>query len=288
MIKEWIAEYEPKNEDEILDALREIMQEITLAALSRTDFFEKAAFYGGTALRIFYGLDRFSEDLDFSLLKADEGFTLEPYFSAILTEFDALGIKVRINEKEKAKRSSIESAFLKTETIWKELVLEDILKQTGVKSNKPIKIKIEVDRNPPLGFQTEEKLLIRPFSFYVRCFKLPSLFAGKLHALLYRKWNNRVKGRDWYDLEWYIKKGIPLDAAHFLLRAQETIDWNAEIITNEQILELINHKIESVSFTNIKEDVIRFIKDEKALSIWSANYFKDLVEKMKFENSSSD
>lgn len=288
MIKEWIAEYEPKNEDEILDALREIMQEITLAALSRTDFFEKAAFYGGTALRIFYGLDRFSEGLDFSLLKADEGFTLEPYFSAILTEFEALGIKVRIDEKEKAKRSSIESAFLKTETIWKELVLEDILKQTGVKSNKPIKIKIEVDRNPPLGFQTEEKLLIRPFSFYVRCFKLPSLFAGKLHALLYRKWNNRVKGRDWYDLEWYIKKGIPLDAAHFLLRAQETIDWNAEIITNEQILELINHKIESVSFTNIKEDVIRFIKDEKALSIWSANYFKDLVEKMKFENSSSD
>jgi predicted nucleotidyltransferase component of viral defense system len=288
MIKEWIAEYKPKNEDEILDALREIMQEITLAALSRTDFFEKAAFYGGTALRIFYGLDRFSEDLDFSLMKADEGFTLEPYFSAILTEFDALGIKVRINEKEKAKRSSIESAFLKTETIWKELVLEDILKQTGVKSNKPIKIKIEVDRNPPLGFQTEEKLLIRPFSFYVRCFKLPSLFAGKLHALLYRKWNNRVKGRDWYDLEWYIKKGIPLDAAHFLLRAKDTTDWNAEIITNEQILELINHKIESVSFTNIKEDVIRFIKDEKVLSIWSAKYFKDLVEKMKFENSSSD
>jgi predicted nucleotidyltransferase component of viral defense system len=236
MIKEWIAEYKPKNEDEILDALREIMQEITLAALSRTDFFEKAAFYGGTALRIFYGLDRFSEDLDFSLLKADEGFTLEPYFSSILTEFEALGIKVRINEKEKAKRSSIESAFLKTETIWKELVLEDILKQTGVKSNKPIKIKIEVDRNPPLGFQTQEKLLIRPFSFYVRCFKLPSLFAGKLHALLYRKWNNRVKGRDWYDLEWYIKKGIPLDAAHFLLRAQDTTDWNAEIITNEQIL----------------------------------------------------
>jgi len=168
------------------------------------------------------------------------------------------------------------------------LVLEDILKQTGVKSNKPIKIKIEVDRNPPLGFQTEEKLLIRPFSFYVRCFKLPSLFAGKLHALLYRKWNNRVKGRDWYDLEWYIKKGIPLDAAHFLLRAQDTTDSNAEIITNEQILELINHKIESVSFTNIKEDVIRFIKDEKALSIWSAKYFKDLVEKMKFENSLSD
>lgn len=285
MIREWIAEYNPKNEEEILDALREIMQEITLAALSRTDFFEKAAFYGGTALRIFYGLDRFSEDLDFSLLKADEGFKLEPYFSAILTEFKALGIKVRINEKEKTKNSSIESAFLKTETIWKELVLEDVLKQTGVKSNKPIKIKIEVDRKPPLGFQTEEKLLIRPFSFYVRCFKLPSLFAGKLHALLYRKWNNRVKGRDWYDLEWYIKKGVPLDVGHFLSRAKDTRDWEAEFISGDETLELLNHKIDSVSFTNIKEDVIRFIKDENVLSIWSAKYFKDLVEKMKFENA---
>lgn len=288
MIKEWIAEYYPKNEEDILDALREIMQEVTLAALSRTDFFEKAAFYGGTALRIFYGLDRFSEDLDFSLLKVDEGFTLEPYFSAIHKEFESLGIKVSINEKEKAKRSSIESAFLKTETIWKELVLEDVLKQTGVISNKPIKIKIEVDRKPPLGFHTEEKLMIRPFSFYVRCFTLPSLFAGKLHALLYRKWKNRVKGRDWYDFEWYIKKGIPLDVGHFLCRARDTRNWEAEFISGEQILELLNHKIESLSFTNIKEDVIRFLKDENVLSLWSAMYFKDLVEKIKFENKSAD
>ena len=286
MIKEWIAEYNPKNEEEILDALREIMQEITLAALSRTDFFEKAGFYGGTALRIFYGLDRFSEDLDFSLLDVDTEFTLEPYFSTILTEFESLGIKVSIKEKEKVKHSSIESAFLKTETIWKELVLEDIVKQTGVTSNKLIKIKIEVDRIPPLGFKTEEKLLIRPFSFYVRCFTRPCLFAGKLHALLYRKWNNRVKGRDWYDLEWYIKKGIPLDLGHFLSRAKDTGHWKAEEITREEIIELLKDKIDSVSFANIKEDVVRFIKDDNVLSIWSASYFKDLVEKMKFENTS--
>ena len=286
MIKEWISEYNPKNEEEILDALREIMQEITLAALSRTDFFEKAGFYGGTALRIFYGLDRFSEDLDFSLMKVDEAFTLDPYFSAIYTEFESLGIKVSIKEKEKLQQSSIESAFLKTETIWKELVLVDFLKQTGVKSNKPIKIKIEVDRNPPLGFKTEEKLLIRPFSFYVRCFMRPCLFAGKLHALLYRKWNNRVKGRDWYDLEWYIKKGIPLDVGHFLYRAKETGDWKAQKITREEIIELLKDKIESVSFSNIKDDVVRFIKDDKVLSIWSTSYFKDLVENMKFENTS--
>ena len=285
MIKEWIAGYNPKNEEDILDAMREIMQEITLAALSRTDFFEKAGFYGGTALRIFYGLDRFSEDLDFSLLEADDTFSIEPYFSAIHSEFESLGIKVNIKEREKRQQSSIESAFLKTETLWTELVLEDVIQQTGVKSNKSIKIKFEVDCKPPLGFKTEEKLLVRPFSFYVRCFTRPCLFAGKLHALLYRKWNNRVKGRDWYDLEWYIKQGIPLDVRHFLCRSMDNEDWVGQYRSSDQILDLLNHKIDSVSFTNIKEDVVRFIKDENVLSIWSAQYFKDLVEKMKFDNT---
>lgn len=284
MIKEWIEEYNPKNEEEILSALREIMQEVALAGLSRTDFFEKAAFYGGTALRIFYGLDRFSEDLDFSLLESNPDFSLEPYFPAILSEFESLGIHVSIKEKEKSIESSVDSAFLKAETIWKEIVLEDLIKQTGVRSNKTIKIKIEVDRNPPLQFSTEEKLLIRPFSFYVKCFTQPSLFAGKMHALLYRKWKGRVKGRDWYDLEWYIKKGIPLDVEHFLNRAKDTGDWKENLITLEQIKQLLKDKIAEVSIDNIKEDVVRFIKDDKALKIWSPDYFNDLVDKLKFEN----
>lgn len=283
MIKEWIAEYNPQNEEETLSALREIMQEIAIAGLSRTDFFDNAAFYGGTALRIFYSLDRFSEDLDFSLLESDPDFSLEPYFSAIVTEFEALGMTVKISEKDKKNKSSVESAFLKSETIWKELILEDIVKQAGIKSNKSIKIKIEVDRNPPLGFETEEKLLLRPFSFYVKCFILPSLFAGKMHALLFRKWKTRVKGRDWYDIEWYIRKGVSLDVSHFLQRAKDTNDWNEESITAEQIVELIHQKIDSVSFDNIREDVVRFIRDDEKLVIWSPTYFKDLTAKMKFE-----
>lgn len=283
MIKEWIEEYIPQNEEEILSALLEIMQEITLAALSRTDFFEKSAFYGGTALRIFYGLDRYSEDLDFSLLKPDSDFSIEPYFKAILDEFSSLGLTVSI--KKKAKKTAIDSAFLKAETIWQEIVLEDIIKETGVSSNKSLKIKIEVDRQPPLNFQTEEKLLIRPFSFYVKCFTKSSLFAGKMHALLFRKWKNRVKGRDWYDLEWYIKKGIPLDVNHFLARAKDTNDWQEESISKEQIIELLDKKIESVSFSSIKEDVIRFIENEEILNIWSPEYFKDLINQIKFENT---
>lgn len=283
MIKEWIAQYNPKNEEETLYALREIMQEIALAGLSRTDFFEKAAFYGGTALRIFYHLDRFSEDLDFSLLKKDPEFSLEPYFNAIISEFESLGMRVSIQEKDKKTKSNVESAFLKSETIWKEIILEDIVKQAGIKSNKNIKIKIEVDRNPPLEFETEQKLLLRPFSFYVKCFTLSSLFAGKMHALLFRKWKNRVKGRDWYDLEWFIKKNIPLDINHFLQRAKDTGDWTKKNITHKQLHSLLSEKINNVSFVRIKDDVDRFVKDNQSLQIWSTEYFHDLVEKIKID-----
>lgn len=284
MIKQWIEKYAPQNEEEVIAALREIMQEVTLAGLSRTDFFENAAFYGGTALRIFYGLDRYSEDLDFSLLKSNPKFSLEPYFGSIIEEFESLGIKVNIQEKDKKVQSAIDSAFLKSETIWKELVLEDVVKQVGIKSNRAIKIKIEVDRNPPLHFETEEKLLLQPYSFYVKCFTRSSLFAGKLHALLFRKWKSRVKGRDWYDMEWYIKKGIPLDVDHFLQRASESKDWQSETITQEQIIGLLKEKINSVSLENVKEDVVRFIQDDTKLKIWSAGYFEDLVDKMRFGN----
>ena len=285
MIKEWIEEYTPQNEEEKLSALREIMQEITLAGLSRTDFFEKAAFYGGSALRIFYGLDRYSEDLDFSLIEPDPNYSLETYFNAVLDEFKSLGLTVSIKEKKKTKQTTIDSAFLKAETIWQEIVLEDIIKETGVRSNKTLKIKIEVDRQPPLNFGTEEKLLLRPFSFYVKCFKKPSLFAGKVHALLFRKWLIRVKGRDWYDLEWYVKKGIPLDVNHFLARAKDTNDWQDDSISEEQVLGLLDAKINSVSFSSIKEDVVRFIPNDDVLNIWSPEYFKDLIQKIKFEHT---
>lgn len=284
MIKEWIGEYAPKNTEDVLSALREIMQEVALAGLSRTNFFEKAAFYGETALRIFYGLDRFSEDLNFSLFEADPDFSLEPYFNAIVTEFESIGMKVSIREKEKKEKTNIDSAFLKSETEWKELILEDIVKQAGIKStNRSMKIKIEVDRQPPLGFTTEMKLLTRPFSFYVKCFDKPSLFAGKMHALLFRKWKNRVKGRDWYDLEWYIKKGIPFDLQHFKLRAKDTGDWSKEELSLDDVIGLLREKIKAVSFNNIKEDVVPFIKDDAVLEIWGEKYFNDLVDKLKFQ-----
>ena len=283
MIKEWIEEYKPINEEEAISALREIMQEIALAGLSRTDFFKKAAFYGGTTLRIFHELNRSSEDLDFSLLDKDENFSLEPYFPSILDEFIGVGIKVSLRKKIKRKANNVESAFLKTETLWEELVLEDIVKQAGIKSNKNIKIKIEIDRNPPLNFGTEEKLLLRPFSFYVKCFDLPSLFAGKMHALLFRKWKNRVKGRDWYDMEWYIRKGVALNLSHFLQRARDTGNWNKATITKKEFLDLLKEKINATSVESVKADVRPFVRDANQLNIWNDKYFLDLVDHLKIE-----
>ena len=276
MIKEWLDTYKPGNKDEATQALREIMQEIALAGLYRAGFFEKAAFYGGTALRIFYGLDRFSEDLDFSLLEVNTDFSLNKYLDAVLAEFESLGMQVSVREKKKRNQTNIESAFLKSETIWKELILEDIIPQTGLDQKANILIKLEVDREPPLGFETEERLLLKPFSFYVKCFTISDLFAGKMHALLFRKWGTNVKGRDWYDMEWYIKKGVPLNLNHFALRAQDSGDWKKETITEEEFRELLNARIDTVDIDRVKADIRRFIPNQRVLDIWSAKYFHDL------------
>ncbi|WES99874.1 nucleotidyl transferase AbiEii/AbiGii toxin family protein [Chryseobacterium arthrosphaerae] len=281
MIKDWIAEYQPKTDRDYKQALREIMQQITLAGLYRGGFFEKAAFYGGTALRMFYGLNRFSEDLDFSLLQNDENFHLNNYLKAIEDEFTAQGMSVSIKTKVKSVQSNIESAFLKSETLWSELVLETVLPQFGLKETIGLKIKIEVDTKPPLGFETEEKLLLKPFSFYVKCFVLEDLFAGKMHALLFRKWGNNVKGRDWYDMEWYIRRGTSLNLEHFLFRAKDSGDWQKETMTEQEFRKLLYDRIETVNLETAKNDAKRFISDPKTLDIWSKDYFKDLIKYMK-------
>src|SRR5258708_2032169 len=281
MIKEWLDTYNPTNKAEALAALREIMQEIALAGLQRTGFFEKAAFYGGTALRIFYGLNRFSEDLDFSLLEVNPNFSLDKYLEAIRIEFESLGMQVSIKEKKKTNKNNIESAFLKAETIWKELILESIIPQNGLNEKANIKIKLEVDTEPPLGFETEEKLLLKPFSFYVKCFAISDLVGGKMDALLFRKWKNNVKGRDWYDLEWYIKKGVSLHLSHFLLRAQDSGDWPKKTITEKEFRELLSTKIDAIDLNRVKADISRFIPDPRVLNIWSAKYFHDLADQLK-------
>jgi predicted nucleotidyltransferase component of viral defense system len=253
------------------NATYEVMQQITLAGLQRGGFFEKAAFYGGTCLRIFHGLGRYSEDMDFTLLQEDRSFNIESYFPTIIAEFKALGRDVVITKKEKKNFGRVESAFLKDDTHVYNLSFQ---------TEKSLKIKIEVDTVPPLGFKTEQKLLLQPYSFMTRCVTLPDLFAGKMHALVYRAWGQRVKGRDWYDFEWYVRNGVPLDFEHFRQRA---IDFNGEDLTYEKFLELLTERLATTDINMVKRDVLPFVKNPSELQIWSNDYFVQLAGMMKFQ-----
>jgi hypothetical protein len=277
VLEAMLAKYAPADQAERERALREVMQEVALAGLYRRGFFEKAAFYGGTALRIFYGLDRFSEDLDFSLLRSDPGFLLEPYFEAIIREFEAVGLSVEIATKPKSVQSAIESAFLKSQNPIYHLAIGG----EPLRLERPVKIKFEIDTDPPLGFQTEEKLLLMPFSFYVKCFALSDLFAGKLHALLFRQWKNRVKGRDWFDYEWYVRHGHAVSLAHFKARAVQSGHLGSDMPLDGSALKaMIKERIASVDLEAAKADVRRFLQDDHALAIWGADYFSQLTDRL--------
>jgi predicted nucleotidyltransferase component of viral defense system len=253
------------------NAIYEVMQQVALAGLYRGGFFEKAAFYGGTCLRIFHGLGRYSEDMDFSLLRKDSTFNLESYFPAIIAEFKAFGRDVVITKKEKRNFGKVESAFLKDDTHVYNLAFQ---------TEKSLKIKIEVDIQPPLGFETEQKLVLQPFSFMTRCVTLPDLFAGKMHALIYRKWGQRVKGRDWYDFEWYVRHGVALDFEHFRQRA---LEFNCEEVSKDEFMEILKERLATTDINLVKKDVLPFIKNPAELEIWSNDYFLQLADIMKLQ-----
>jgi predicted nucleotidyltransferase component of viral defense system len=271
-----LSKYKAISKEEKTNALREVMQQIALAGLSRSDFFEKAAFYGGTCLKLLYDLPRFSEDMDFSLLQENENFDLENYFSFIKDEFLSMGKTVELSKKAKRQKTNIESAFLKeTSKVY------DIKFQT----EERVKIKIEVDIMPPLDFETENKLLLQPFSFNIRCFALPCLFAGKMHAFLFRNWKTRVKGRDWFDFEWYVQNKVPLDLNHFIARAKQFGDRNGKI-TNEKALKLaLAERIKSVDMKSVVSDVKPFLKNSKTTEIWNRDYFLKLSKFLLIDNS---
>lgn len=274
IFNQMLSRYSIKTQDDRLNALHETMQQVCLAGLNRAGFFEDAAFYGGTCLRIFHKLPRFSEDMDFSLLKARPDFSIENYFDAIQTEFSAVGRTINIEKKEKKQATAIESAFLKDNT--------DIV-NIRFNTSPTVKIKIEVDKNPPQNFSTEYKLLLLPFSFMTRCYTLPSLFAGKMHALLFRKWRNRVKGRDWYDFEWYIRNNIPLNFEHFKARAIQSEGAEFEDLTHDQLIDLLKNKFTTTKTEQVIEDVRRFVTNPQSLQIWSNEYFSQLLDFLEFE-----
>lgn len=281
-IKTMLAKYNCQTEQDYTNALKEIFQEIALLGLWRAKFYEKAAFYGGTALRILYGLSRFSEDLDFSLLKSDKRFDLSKYNQAIKDELNGFGFDVLVETKIKNTTSNIESAFIKAET-KKQFILINIPSEITHRLHhmNNMKIKMEVDINPPLKFATESKILLKPVPFSVKTYQLPDLFAGKMHALLCRPWQQRVKGRDWYDFVWYLSRNTPINLIHLQERLVQSNSYNSKnILTLNDLQNMLVTKINETDFENAKKDILPFIKDKQAIALWSKEFFLTIMKQL--------
>ena len=281
IIQEMLNKYNCVTKEEYVNAFKEIVQEVALYSLSLTDFFDNAAFYGGTALRIFYNLDRFSEDLDFSLCVKDASFSLEKYFETLTKNFEILGLNFVPQIKEKTVESNVQSAFLKGNTLEHLLLVNpknDITEY--IQKNETIKIKFEIDTNPPALATYEYKFSALPIPYKIRVYDESSLFAGKIHAVLCRNWKKRVKGRDLYDFEFYIKNSCLLNVKHLEQRMIQTGHILEEGLTIEKVKELLKIRFKEINFEQAKNDVLPFIDNSSKLNVWGFEYFNYLIEQL--------
>lgn len=283
IIEQMLKAYKTETLYDKKNAMKEAMQEIVLCGLSRGGFFKEAAFYGGTALRIFHGLDRFSEDLDFSLISSNENFDLKEYFPVLEKEVKAYGLNVTISEKKKTKDSQILSAFLKGNTKEHMLVFyPDDVKGVNVAANELVKIKFEVDINPPAEATYEHKYRLLPVPYEVRLYDIPSLFAGKIHAVLCRNWQQRVKGRDLYDYIFYLTRKAEVNQKHLRERLLQTGHIKENYACSlDDIKQMLYKRFDAIDYKQAKEDAEAFIRDISVLDIWSADFFKQITEGLK-------
>ena len=264
------------------NGIKEVVQEIVLCGLSRAGFFKEAAFYGGTALRIFHGLDRFSEDLDFSLMAPNPGFDLLRYLPALERELAAYGFNFKVEDRAKAIDSDIRSAFLKGNTREHMLVFyADERLARSFSGNDTIKIKFEVDTTPPAYATFERKYRLLPIPYEVNLYDMPSLFAGKLHAVICRAWKSRVKGRDLYDYVFYLSQGTPVNLRHLNARLVDSgFDGAREDMTLEEIKDILHRRFESIDYDQARQDVLPFIKNPSAMEIWSKDFFIAITDSL--------
>ena len=282
VLSQMLSKYQINNIEDKKNAIKEIVQEIVLCGLSRGGFFKEAAFYGGTALRIFYGLDRFSEDLDFSLITQNPNFDLTKYFPYIENETKSLGLNFRVTEKIKSIDSNIKSAFLKGNT--KEHIMsfyEDSEDSKFINKEEAIRIKFEVDINPPMGATYETKFGLLPSPYQVRLYDLQSLFAGKIHACLCRNWQSRVKGRDFYDYVFFLSIGAKVNLENLKAKLVQSKFINEDYdLTIDNLKSLLNERFEHLNFEQAKQDVLPFIKDKTKLDLWSKEFFIEITKKL--------
>ena len=283
-IGKMLDKYDCQHVGETVQALREIMQEIALLGLWRSKFFERAAFYGGTALRILYGLDRFSEDLDFSLLESDPDFDLTKYSQILERELSAFGFDVRVETKKKSVETAVQSAFLKADTVNQLLLIQardELVRQ--IPPGQILRIKLEIDTDPPEGFKTESKYLLQPIPFSVRSYSLPDLFAGKMHALLCRRWKNRVKGRDWYDLVWYCAHHPSLHLSHLEQRMRQSGHLpSGNSLARDSFMQLFEQCLSAVDIDQARKEVLPFVRQPETLEVWSKGFFREIINRVEF------
>ena len=267
MIEQMLSKYNPINIVDEVNALKEIIQEIVLVGLYRGGFFDKAAFYGGTALRIFYGLDRFSEDLDFALISKDKDFKLDEYFKYIEDEVKSYGLNIKDISFTSSKDSLIYTYIFSYDKLLKD-----------------IKIKFEVDIKHPFGARYENKIKLTPSSHEVKLYDMPSLFAGKIHAVLCRSWSNRTKGRDLYDYVFFLSRGISVNMDLLKNKLIESGKiTNEDKFDLEVLKEMLSSKFSEIDYDLAKEDVLPFIKDKKSLDIWSKDFFINITNNLETE-----
>lgn len=282
LVEEMIKQYNPETTEEVKAALKEILQSIVLVGLSRSGFFNKASFYGGTALRIFYGLNRYSEDLGFTLNEKDENFNFEQYFKTINEVALSYGLELEISYKTKNIDTPIESAFAKLntyQTLIKLKVNSNLTKY--LHKDELMKVKFEVDCYPSFGFNVESKWLDNPEYASVNVLDLPSLFAGKIHAILCRTYKNNVKGRDYYDFLFFIRKRVKPNLEFLKNKLIETgkLTINDEFNT-DIVKQMLINKIKTVDFAQIKNDAQKFIFKNENLDYFSRELFIDMIQKL--------
>ena len=282
-IETMLNKYNPKNNEERENAIKEIIQEIALAGLSRGGFFEKVAFYGGTCLRIFYGLNRFSEDFDFALIKKDGTFKLDDYFVPLQKEFLSYGLQMSIETKKKETNTDVQSAFLKGNTLM--LMMSFFPKSEDAKrvvSNQKIKIKFEIDVDNPSGGTTEFKYRMLPAPYEVQVFDEATLFAGKIHDILCRDYKNHVKGRDYYDYLFYVGKESKINLQYLENKLKNTgkIDENTNL-SLEMVKEMLKERFMNTDYQSAKQDVLNFINDKDSLVFWKKELFISTLDELK-------
>ncbi|NDY74177.1 nucleotidyl transferase AbiEii/AbiGii toxin family protein [Desulfobacter hydrogenophilus] len=277
-IEQMLDRYELLTVHDHENALKEIIQEIVLLGLWRSKFYEKAVFYGGSALRILHKLERFSENLDFSLIQPENTLDIKKHFGAVKSELELWGFEVSTEEKSKKNESNIDSAFIKANTLIHLLKINSNLK---THKNAVMKIKLEIDQEPAIGFTSDIKYHLRPIPFTIKTMTLPSLFAGKMHALLCRTVRTNIKGRDWYDLIWFVKNNIPCELYYLKNKMVQTGHFDlSEVLDKKKVVELLSEKIKQIDFTLAKRDVEPFLKNSRQkdeLNLWSDAFFNDYL-----------